>query len=157
MENHRRPLIAIVTRMPFSWRAHLPLANRKSNTYNMTLEWSWPWCNLNLIHGLDLREVKLAFSMRWPWSSPSNLDTWTWCCQDVPPHQKWSLYVDCFKSCSLNRHNTHTHTRPTHTHTHYENITSTAYAGRINFNLNASFSHSQVLQEVPQFDLVPQL
>ena len=71
----------------------------------------------------DAQVAKLAFSMRWPW--PNNLDTQTWprYCQDVPPHQKWSLYVNWFKSYSLN---THTHT---HTHTHYENITSTAYAG----------------------------
>ena len=41
----------------FQSKAHLPLANIKSNTYNLTLEWPWP-CNLNLIDNLDLRQVK---------------------------------------------------------------------------------------------------
>ena len=36
----------------FQSKAHLPLANKKSNTYNVTLEWPWPW------YDLDLRQVK---------------------------------------------------------------------------------------------------
>ena len=40
----------------------------------------------------------------WPW--PNDLDTQAWpgYCQDVPPHQKWSFYVNWFKSYNLNRH-----------------------------------------------------
>ena len=64
---------------------------------------------------------------QWPWYS-----TWPRYCQDVSPHQKWSFYVNWFKSYSPNRQ-THTHTQTdthTHTHTHtFENITCTAYAG----------------------------
>ena len=36
----------------FQLKAHLPLDDRKSNTYNMTFEWPWPW------YILDLRQVK---------------------------------------------------------------------------------------------------
>ena len=43
----------------FQSKAHLLLADRKSNTYNLTLEWPWLWCNLDLIYDLDLRQVKL--------------------------------------------------------------------------------------------------
>ena len=43
----------------FQLKTHLPLANRKSNTYNLTLEWPWPCYYLNLIDELDLRQVKL--------------------------------------------------------------------------------------------------
>ena len=38
----------------FQLKAHLPLADRKSNTYNSTLDWPWPWDDL------DLRQVKLS-------------------------------------------------------------------------------------------------
>ena len=38
----------------FQSKAHLPLANRKSNTYNLALEWPWPW------YDLDLGQVKLS-------------------------------------------------------------------------------------------------
>ena len=72
----------------FQSKAHLPLADRKSNTYNLTLEWPWPWYDLDLIYDLDLRQVKLSltdvqvaklpFSMRWPWPWPNDLDTQTW-------------------------------------------------------------------------------
>ena len=43
--------------------------------------------------------------MRWPWPWSNDLDTQTWprYCQDVPPHQNWSFYVDWFKSYSPNR------------------------------------------------------
>ena len=49
--------------------------------------------------------------MRWPW--PNDLDTQTWprYCQDIPPHQKWSFYVNCLKTYCPNRHTqTHRHT-----------------------------------------------
>ena len=42
----------------FQSKAHLPLADRKSNTYNLTLQWPWPWYDLDLIYDLDLRQVK---------------------------------------------------------------------------------------------------
>ena len=99
----------------FQSKAHLSLANRKSNTYKLALEWPWPWYHLDLIFALDLRQVKpsetefqvakLVFSMRWPWTWSNNLDTQTGpiYCQDVPPHQKWSFFVNWFKSYSLNR------------------------------------------------------
>ena len=127
----------VSTRMPFSQR---PTSCLLIESQTLTI---WPWNDLDLGVTLtsfvtltpeksiqaktDVRVAKLAFSMRWPWPWPNDLDTWTWprYCQDVPQHQKWSLYVNWFKSYSPNRQ-THTHT---HTHTHYENITSTAYAG----------------------------
>ena len=56
--------------------------------------------------------------MRWPWPWPNDLDTQTWprykMLQDVTPYQKWSFYVNSFKSYSPNRHtHTHTHTMKT--------------------------------------------
>ena len=43
----------------FQSKPHLPLADRKSNTYNFTLEWPWPWYDCDLIYDLALRQVKL--------------------------------------------------------------------------------------------------
>ena len=70
----------------FQSKAHLPLADRKPNTCNLTLEWPWPWCNLNLIDDLDLRQVKLMSRCQisifhemtltltqWPWPN-----LWPW-------------------------------------------------------------------------------
>ena len=63
--------------------------------------------------------------MRWPWLWPNDVDTQIWprYGQDVTPYQKWSFYVNSFKSYSLNRQ---THRL---TDRHYENITSTVYVG----------------------------
>ena len=44
----------------FQSKAHLPLADRKSNTFNLTLEWPWPWDDLDLVYNLDLRQAKLS-------------------------------------------------------------------------------------------------
>ena len=127
--------VNIIHKNAFQSKAHLLLANRKSKTYNLTLEWPWPWDDLDLVYDLDLGQVKLsltdvqviklAFPMRWPWPWPNDLDTQTWprYGQDVTPYQKWSFYVNSFKSYSPNRQTC------TQTHTHDENITSTAYAG----------------------------
>ena len=102
----------------FQSKAHLPLANRKSNTYNLTLVWPWPhlwpwpqtsqtklnWCpgsKISIFHEMTLTLTQ------WPWYS-----TWTRYGQDVPPYQKWSFYVNWFKSYSPNRH-THIDTTKT--------------------------------------------
>ena len=59
----------------FQSKAHLPLVDRKSNTYHLTLEWPWPWYDLGLIYDLDFRQVKLIFHemsltlTQWPWYS----------------------------------------------------------------------------------------
>ena len=100
----------------FQLRAHLPLAGRKLNTYNLILKWPWHWKDLNLVYDLDLRQVKLsstdvhiaklAFSMRWPWPLPNDLDSQTWprYGQDVRQYQKWSFYVNWFKSFTQPSH-----------------------------------------------------
>ena len=44
----------------FQLKIHLPLANRKSNTYNLTLEWPWPWYDLELVYDLDIGQVRLS-------------------------------------------------------------------------------------------------
>ena len=81
----------------------------------------WPWYDLDLIYDLDLRQLKLSetevakFSMRWPWSNDLDTQTWPRYSQDVTPYQKWSFYVNSFKSYSPNRQ-TDRHTR-THTDT----------------------------------------
>ena len=113
----------------FQSKAHLLLVDRKSNTYNLTLEWHWPWYDLDLIYDLDLRQVKLSltdaqiaklvFSMRWPWPWPNDLDTLSLprYDQDVTPYQIWSFYVNWSKKYSPNTDtHTYTHTR-THRHT----------------------------------------
>ena len=117
-----------LTRMPFSRRptSRLPI---ESHTYNLTLEWPWSWYDLDLIYDLGLRQIKLSltdvqvaklpFSMRWPWPNDLDIQTWPRYGQDIIPYQKWSFYVNLFKSYSPNRQ----------THRHDENITSTAYAG----------------------------
>ena len=40
----------------WQFTSHLPIESQ--NTCNLTLEWSWPWYNLDLIYDLDLRQVK---------------------------------------------------------------------------------------------------
>ena len=52
--------------------------------------------------------------MRWPWPWPNNLGTQTWprYGQDVTSYQKWSFYVNWFKSYSPNRHADTTKTLP---------------------------------------------
>ena len=118
------------TRLPFSRRSTSCLL---IESQTLTI---WPWNDLDL----DLRQVKLSltdvqvakltFSMRWPWPWSNDLDTQTWprYGQDVTPYQKWSFYVNWFKSYSPNTQ-THRHTdtdTQTQTHRHDENIT--AYA-----------------------------
>ena len=96
----------------------------------MTLTLRWPWPSLwhwPQTSQTDVQVVKLAFSMRWPWSNDLDTQTWPRYDQDVTPYQIFSFYVNWFKSYSLNRQtDTHTHRQP---HRHDENITSTAYAG----------------------------
>ena len=43
-------------------KAHFSCANRKSNTYNLTLSWSWPWDDLDILYDLDRRSVKLSYA-----------------------------------------------------------------------------------------------
>ena len=76
--------------------------------------------------------------MRWLWPWPNDLETQTWprYGQDVTPYQKWSFYVNSFKSYSPNRQTD----RQTHTHKHDENITSTAYAGGNNYKTKQNSS-----------------
>ena len=50
----------LINKNAFQSKAHLPLAKRKSNTYNLTLEWPWSWDDLDLVYNLDLRQVKLS-------------------------------------------------------------------------------------------------
>ena len=38
----------------FQSKAHLPLADRKSSIYSLTLQWSWPSDDLKLVYDLDL-------------------------------------------------------------------------------------------------------
>ena len=64
----------------FQSKAHLPLADRKSNTYNLTFEWPWPhlwpwpqtsqtmlnWCpgsKISIFHEMTLTLTQ------WPWYS----------------------------------------------------------------------------------------
>ena len=42
----------ICNKNAFQSKANLPLADRKSDTYSLTLEWPWPWG--------DLGQVKLS-------------------------------------------------------------------------------------------------
>ena len=61
---------------------------------------------------MTMQVAKLTFPMRWPWPWPNDLDTQTWPRngQDVTSYQKWSFYVNSFKSYSMNRHtDTQTH------------------------------------------------
>ena len=59
--------------------------------------------------------------MRWPWPWPNDLDTQTWprYGQDVTSYQKWSFYVNWFKSYSSNRQTDR------HTHKHTDRQTDT--------------------------------
>ena len=102
----------------------------------LTLVWPWPhlwpWPQQIKLSLTDVQVAELPFSMRWPWPWPNDLDTQTWprYGQDITPYQKWSFYVNWFKSYSPNRQTDR------QTHTHDENITSTAYAGGNNFKQN---------------------
>ena len=78
---------------------------------------SRPWTS-RLICELspDVHVAKLAFTIRWPWPWTNDLDTQTRprYDQDVIPYQKWSFYVNSFKSYSLKWHTdtqTDTHTQ----------------------------------------------
>ena len=88
----------IINKNALQLKAHLPLADRKSNTSNLTLYWPWPWYDLDLrqvkLSLTDVQVAKLPFSMRWPWPWSNDLDTQNWprYGQDVPPYQKWSLF-----------------------------------------------------------------
>ena len=70
----------IVNKNAFQSTAQLMLADRKSNTYNLTSEWPWLWCNFNIIDDLDLTQIKLMSKWQisiflemtltltqWPW------------------------------------------------------------------------------------------
>ena len=72
--NHR------LNKNAFQSKAHLPLANRKSNTYNFTLKWPWPWYNLNPIDDLDLRQIQMMSRCKisiFPWND-LDIDQWPW-------------------------------------------------------------------------------
>ena len=96
-------------------------------TFPLVWPWPhlWPWpqtsqTKLNWCPG-----SKFNIFMRWPWPWPNDLGTQTWpgYGQDVTPYQKWSFYVNSFKSYSPNGQT------DSKIHRHDENITSTAYAG----------------------------
>ena len=108
--------VHMLTRMPFSQRPTSCLPIESQNTYNLTLEWLWPWDDHDIIYDLDLRtsQTKLNWGpgskitifhgmtlnlTQWPWYS-----NWPRYGQDVTSYQKWSFYVNFFKSYSLNRH-----------------------------------------------------
>ena len=38
------------------------LADRKAKTYNLSMQWSWPWDDIDLVHDLDLRQVNPSSS-----------------------------------------------------------------------------------------------
>ena len=93
--------IILWTRMPFNRR---PISCLLIETQTFTI---WRWDDLDLVYDLDVRHVKptltdvqvakLAFYVRWPWLKDLDTQTWPRYCQDVPPHQKWSFYVNYFK------------------------------------------------------------
>ena len=95
----------------FQSKAHLLLANSKSNTYNLTLQWSWDDHDLAykllsryqnnefLLYDLYLMTVVLTLGLER---------------QYLPPYQNWSFYVNSFKSYCQNRE-THRHTNITKT------------------------------------------
>ena len=85
----------------FQSKAHLALADRKSNTYNLTME--WPWLSpiflillLDETSKTDVQVAQLAFSTK-----NIHLDLGTQSFpghgQDLSPHQKWRVYVNHFK------------------------------------------------------------
>ena len=86
---------------------------------SMTLVWPWPnlwpWPQTSQNELNWCPGSQISISTVWPWPWPNEIDTQTWprYCQDVPPHQKWSFYVNWFKSYSPNRQ-THSQT-DTHT------------------------------------------
>ena len=99
-------------RMPFSRR---PTSRSLIESQTLTI---WPWYDLDLrqvkLSLTDVQVAKLPLSMRWPWPWPIDLDTQTWprYGQDVTSYQKWSFYVNLFKSYSPNRHTDTTETLP---------------------------------------------
>ena len=106
-------VILVNNKNAFQSEAHLPLANRKSNTYNLTLEWPcpqtsqtklnwWPGSKMSIFHEMTLTLTQWLYTQTWPRYG-----------QDVTPYQKWSFYVNSFKSYSPNRQ---THTQ-IHRHT----------------------------------------
>ena len=62
--------------------------------------------------------------MRWPWPNDHDTQTWPRYGQDVPSYQKWSFYVNWFKSYSLNRQTDTTKTLPL---PHTREVTILAY------------------------------
>ena len=90
--------------------------------------WPWPQTSQTKLNWCPSRK---AFSMRWPWTWPNDLDTQIWprYCQDVTPYQKRGFYVNWLKSyiAQTDRQtDRHTHT---YTHRHHKNIMSTTYTG----------------------------
>ena len=108
--------------MPFSRRptSRLPIESQSltiwpwnNHDLGMTLPLVWPWPYLWPWPQTSQTKLKLMSRFQ-NWHFPrDDLDSmtfilkWPRYCQDVPPHQKWSFYVNCFKSYSPNRH-THT-------------------------------------------------
>ena len=99
----------------FQSRAHLLFTDRKSNTYNFTLEWPWPsfspwpWACRNKLNWCPGSEISIFNFMtlvltQWHWS-------WPRYGQDVPPYQNTNCLAQADKQ-------TDTHTqRCTHKHT----------------------------------------
>ena len=112
----------------FQSKAHLPLTDRKSNTYNLTLEWPWhgmtltfvwPWCHLwpwpqtsqNELNWCPGSKISIFHEMTLPW--PNDLDTQTWprYCQDVTPYQNEVSVSTALKVIARTDRQTHRHTR----------------------------------------------
>ena len=50
--------VGYLNKVAFQSKTQLLLTDRKSDTYNLTLEWPWPGDNLDLVYDLHLRHVK---------------------------------------------------------------------------------------------------
>ena len=87
----------------------IEIADRKSDTYNLTLEWSWPWNNIDLAYDLDLSIFPHMALTQLPWHL--NL-TQIWS-RSTNHTRNESFCVNSFKTCSPKRQ----------TDKHYENIT----------------------------------
>ena len=92
----------------------------------LTFIWHWPQISQTKLNWCTGSKISIFMRSPWPWSNNPDTQTWPRYGQDVTPYQKWSFYVNCFKSYSLNRPtDRHTHRQK---HRYDENITSTAYA-----------------------------
>ena len=61
-----------INKNAFQSKAHLLLANRKSNTYNLTMEWPWPQTSQNKLNWCPGSKISIFHEMtltltQWPW------------------------------------------------------------------------------------------